>query len=151
VTNLLEVGAARWRRPFACKLHDADFKGEFKLGDGGVLLWLERLASCLSCLDGSCKPAGLGSPVVVTPHNCCGGVLVSRIEAPMSPAKRIYEPRIFEGRVMLPEEQEQIFEEIIQFERMEYVSPQMRELILDVWPELAHKLPPENAAPPDER
>jgi hypothetical protein len=69
----------------------------------------------------------------------------------MSPAKRIYEPRIFEGRVMLPEEQEQIFEEIIQFERMEYVSPQMRELILDVWPELAHKLPPENAAPPDER
>jgi len=68
VTNLLEVGAARWRRPFACKLHDADFKGEFKLGDGGVFLWLERLASCLSCLDGSCKPAGLGSPVVVTPH-----------------------------------------------------------------------------------
>jgi hypothetical protein len=41
----------------------------------------------------------------------------------MSPAKRIYEPRIFEGRVMLPEEQEQIYEEIIQFERMEYVSP----------------------------
>jgi hypothetical protein len=34
----------------------------------------------------------------------------------LSPAKRIYEPRIFEGRVMLPEEQEQIYEEIIQFE-----------------------------------
>jgi hypothetical protein len=57
----------------------------------------------------------------------------------MSPAKRMYEPRIFEGRVMLPEEQEQIYEEIIQFERMEYVSPQMGELIMDVWPELAHK------------
>jgi hypothetical protein len=42
----------------------------------------------------------------------------------MSPAKRTYEPHIFEGRVMLPEEQEQIYEEIIQFERMEYVSPQ---------------------------
>jgi hypothetical protein len=28
------------------------------------------------------------------------------------------------------------------FERMEYVSPSMRELIMDVWPELAHKLPP---------
>jgi hypothetical protein len=52
---------------------------------------------------------------------------------------------------MLPEEQEKIYEEIIQFERMEFVSPPMRELILDVWLELAHKLPPEDAAPPDER
>jgi hypothetical protein len=66
----------------------------------------------------------------------------------MSPAKRLYEPPIFEGRVMLPEVQEQIYEEIIQFERMEYVGPQMRELILDVWPELAHKLPPEDAESP---
>jgi hypothetical protein len=33
---------------------------------------------------------------------------------------------------------------------MEYVSPPMRELILGVWPELAHKLPPEDAAPPEE-
>ena len=52
----------------------------------------------------------------------------------MSPAKRIYEPRIFEGRVMLPEEQKQIYNEIIQFDRMEYVSPPMRELIMNVWP-----------------
>jgi hypothetical protein len=54
----------------------------------------------------------------------------------MPTAKRIYEPRIFEGRIMLPEEQEQIYNEITQFERMEYVSPPMRELIMDVWPEL---------------
>jgi hypothetical protein len=67
----------------------------------------------------------------------------------MAPPKGVYEPRIFEGRVMLPEEQEQIYEEITQFERMEYVSPTMRELIMDVWPELAHKLPPEDAAPPE--
>jgi hypothetical protein len=31
---------------------------------------------------------------------------------------------------------------------MEYVPPSVRELILDVWPELAHKLPPEDAGPP---
>jgi hypothetical protein len=68
----------------------------------------------------------------------------------MSPAKRIYEPRIFEGRVLMPEEQEQIYEEITKFERMEYVNPPMRELILDVWPELADKLPPEDAAPREE-
>jgi hypothetical protein len=66
------------------------------------------------------------------------------------PAKRIYEPRIFEGRVLMPEEQEQIYEEITKFERMEYVNPPMRELILDGWPELADKLPPEDAAPPEE-
>jgi hypothetical protein len=68
----------------------------------------------------------------------------------MSPAKRIYEPRIFEGRVLMPEEQEEIYEEIIKFERMEYVSPPIRELMLDVWPELAHKLPPEDGAPPED-
>jgi hypothetical protein len=43
----------------------------------------------------------------------------------MAPVKGTYESRIFEGRVMLPEEQ-------------------------DVWPELAQKLPPEDAeSPPD--
>jgi hypothetical protein len=57
------------------------------------------------------------------------------------------EPRIFEGRVLPPEEQAQICEEIIQFAPMEYVSPRMRELIMDVWPELAHKLPSEDATP----
>jgi hypothetical protein len=56
----------------------------------------------------------------------------------VSPAKRVYEPRIFDGRVLFPE-QEQIHEEISKFERMEYGSPPMHELIMDVWPELAHK------------
>jgi hypothetical protein len=50
----------------------------------------------------------------------------------------------------MPEEREEIYEEIIKFERMEYVSPQMRELIMHLWPELAHKLPPEDAAPPED-
>jgi hypothetical protein len=35
----------------------------------------------------------------------------------------VAEPRIFEGRVLMPEEQEQMYEEIIKIERMEYVSP----------------------------
>jgi hypothetical protein len=41
----------------------------------------------------------------------------------MAPPKRVYEPRIFEGRVMLPEEQEQIYEEITQFERIGVREP----------------------------
>jgi hypothetical protein len=58
-------------------------------------------------------------------------------------AKRVYEPRTFEGRVMLPDEQEQqLYRELLEFERIGVVSDSMRELIEDVWPELAHKLPP---------
>src|SRR5262245_19047617 len=53
-----------------------------------------------------------------------------------------YEPRIFEGRVMLPEEIQRIHQEIVSFERIEVISDPMRELIEDLWPELVDKLPP---------
>jgi hypothetical protein len=44
---------------------------------------------------------------------------------------------------MLPDEQEQqLYKELREFERIEFVSDSMRELIEDVWPELADKLPP---------
>ena len=56
--------------------------------------------------------------------------------------KRTYEPRIFEGRIMLPEEQEQIYMQLLTSKRMGFVSDAMRELVLEEWPELAHKLPP---------
>jgi hypothetical protein len=60
----------------------------------------------------------------------------------MVPAKRIYDPRIFEGRVMLHEEQEQIYQLLLKSGPLEEVSASMRRLIEDEWPELAHKLPP---------
>jgi hypothetical protein len=60
----------------------------------------------------------------------------------MTQAKRIYDPRIFEGRVMLPEEQEQIYELLLKSERLDGVSDSMRELVEDEWPELARKLAP---------
>ena len=53
-----------------------------------------------------------------------------------------YEPRIFDGRVMLPDEIERIHREVLGFERIESISDPMRELIEDLWPELVHKLPP---------
>jgi septal ring factor EnvC (AmiA/AmiB activator) len=59
----------------------------------------------------------------------------------MNGKKRTYEPRIFEGRVMLPEEQEQIHMQLLTSKRLE-VSDSMRKLILEEWPELAHKLAP---------
>lgn len=60
----------------------------------------------------------------------------------MNGKKRTYEPRIFEGRVMLPEDHEQIYLQLLTFKRMESVTDTMRDLILEEWPELAHKLPP---------
>jgi hypothetical protein len=45
-----------------------------------------------------------------------------------------YEPRICEGRVMLPEEIQRIHREILSFERIEAISDPMREPIEDLWP-----------------
>ena len=60
--------------------------------------------------------------------------------------KRTYEFRIFDWRVMSPEEQELIHMQLLTSQRLE-VSESMRKLILEQWPELAHKLarkrPPE--------
>ena len=60
--------------------------------------------------------------------------------------KRTYEFRIFDWRVMSPEEQELIHMQLLTSQRLE-VSESMRKLILEQWPKLAHKLarkrPPE--------
>jgi hypothetical protein len=40
------------------------------------------------------------------------------------------------------DEIERIHKEVLKFERIEAISDPMRELIEDLWPELAHKLPP---------
>lgn len=55
---------------------------------------------------------------------------------------RKYEPRVLGGRVVMPEELERIHKGLLEFERIESVSDEMRELIEEVWPELLHKLPP---------
>ena len=60
---------------------------------------------------------------------------------PKRTAAQTYEPRVFEGRVMLPDEIERIHQEILEFEMIETVSDPMRQLIEDLWPELVHKLP----------
>ena len=51
-------------------------------------------------------------------------------EAGMARGRRVYQPRIFEGRVLMPEEQEQIHKELLEFAQIEAVSDSMRELKL---------------------
>jgi hypothetical protein len=56
--------------------------------------------------------------------------------------RRQYQPRVFEGRIITSDEIEQIHKEVLKFDSIEVVTDSMRELIEDLWPELAHKLPP---------
>jgi hypothetical protein len=44
--------------------------------------------------------------------------------------------------VGVSEEQEEIYMRLLTSKHMESVTDSMRELILEEWPELAHKLPP---------
>ena len=53
-----------------------------------------------------------------------------------------YQPRVFEGRVIMPDEIERIHKEVLEFESIEAISDPMRELIEDLWSELEYKLPP---------
>jgi CRISPR/Cas system-associated endoribonuclease Cas2 len=50
------------------------------------------------------------------------------------------QPQIFQGRLVTPTELKQLRRELLTFKRRT-VSDEMRELIEDIWPELAHKLP----------
>jgi hypothetical protein len=61
--------------------------------------------------------------------------------------RRRYQPRVFEGRIITPDEIEQIHKEVLKFDSIEVVTDSMRALIEDLWPELVHKLPPK--APQD--
>jgi hypothetical protein len=45
---------------------------------------------------------------------------------------------------MAPDEIERVHKEVLEFERIEAVSDEMRKLIEELWPELAHKLPPKD-------
>jgi hypothetical protein len=56
--------------------------------------------------------------------------------------RRTYQPRVFEGRVIMLDEIERIHKEVLEFESIEAISDPMRELIEDLWPELEYKLPP---------
>jgi hypothetical protein len=58
---------------------------------------------------------------------------------PMTPPKRTYDFRIVGWQVFTPEEQERIYMQLLTSQNVE-VSDAMRKLILEEWPELAHKL-----------
>jgi hypothetical protein len=60
----------------------------------------------------------------------------------MSKKRRVYQPRVVDGRVMTSADLERLHKELRDFERIDFISDEMREVIEDLWPELVHKLPP---------
>jgi hypothetical protein len=59
----------------------------------------------------------------------------------MTKKKPRYESRVF-GRIIHSAEIERIHKEVLDFKQIEAISEPMRELIEDLWPELANKLLP---------
>ena len=56
----------------------------------------------------------------------------------MDKKRRVYQPRVFDGRIITSDEIERIHKEVLKFKRIEAISDPMRELIEDLWPELVH-------------
>jgi hypothetical protein len=56
--------------------------------------------------------------------------------------KRIYAPRIISDHIMLQEDFERLHKFLLETEASQKSPTDMRELVEDEWPELAHKLPP---------
>jgi hypothetical protein len=52
----------------------------------------------------------------------------------MTKKRRTYQPRVFDGRIIMADEIERIHKEVLEFERIEAISDPMRELIEDLWP-----------------
>ena len=62
----------------------------------------------------------------------------------MTKKKPRYESRVFDGRIIHSAEIERMHREVLDFKHIEAISEPMRELIEDLWPELANKLPAES-------
>jgi hypothetical protein len=56
----------------------------------------------------------------------------------MTKKKPRYESRVFDGRIIHSAEIERIHKEVLDFKHIEAISEPMRELIEDLWPELAN-------------
>ena len=56
--------------------------------------------------------------------------------------RRVYQPRIVGGKVMMPADLERLHKYMLEIEHIDDISDEMRAVVEGEWPELAHKLPP---------
>jgi hypothetical protein len=55
---------------------------------------------------------------------------------------RVYKPRIVSSKVMLPADLVRLHRYMLEIERIDHISDEMRAVVESEWPELLHKLPP---------
>jgi hypothetical protein len=60
----------------------------------------------------------------------------------MSKEHRVHKPRIVGGKVMMPADLKRLHKYMLEIERIDHISDEMRVVVESEWPELAHKLPP---------
>ena len=56
--------------------------------------------------------------------------------------RRLYKPRLVAGKVMLPADLVRLHKYMVDIEGVDAISDEMRAVVEELWPELAHKLPP---------
>jgi hypothetical protein len=57
--------------------------------------------------------------------------------------RRVYLPRVLgSGQVMIPADLKRLHKYMLEIEGIDHISDEMRVVIEELWPELAHKLPP---------
>jgi hypothetical protein len=62
---------------------------------------------------------------------------------PMKKKRRRYLPRIVGcGKIMMPADLTRLHKYIVEIERISVISDEVRAVVAEEWPQLAHKLPP---------
>ena len=60
----------------------------------------------------------------------------------MTKKRRVYLPRIVGDKVMMPADLRRLHKYMLDIERIDHISDEMRAVVESEWPELSHKLPP---------
>jgi hypothetical protein len=60
----------------------------------------------------------------------------------MPKKRRVYISRVVGDQVMTSADLERLHKELLEYEHIDFISDEMREVVEELWPELAHKLPP---------
>jgi hypothetical protein len=63
----------------------------------------------------------------------------------MKDKRRTYQPRIVGGQVMMPADLKRLHKYMREVEHIGIISDEMREVVEELWPELAPKLPPKRS------
>ena len=65
-----------------------------------------------------------------------------RPSSPRTRYQRSYSPRFVGGHIMTPADLRRLHKYMLEIEKVSAISDEMRMVVEELWPELAHKLPP---------